>query len=105
MLNVWEVRGKKSFAGPGTWGYDAEAKVVNEQDEEVFVHVNAYDMFRHYTVSKVSVYDFMTTDDVEAPEKVEYLEEYETVADAKGSLYWKVFELLNKVVTRMQKPV
>ena len=104
MLNVWQIRGKKSFAGPGMWGYDAEAKVVDENDEEIFVHVNAYDMFHTYTVSKTSVYDFMTSD-AEPPEEVKNLEEYGNLKEAKASKYYKVFEALNKVITRMQKPI
>lgn len=104
MLNAWQIRGKKSFAGPGMYGYDAEAKVVNEADEEIFVHVNMYEMFRHYTVSKTSTYDFMTSD-ADAPDGIEYMEEYTKLADAKSSVYYKVFETLNKVITRMQKPI
>lgn len=100
VWGVYEIRGKSSFAGPGMRGYDAEARVEDQYGNTVYVHVNDYDM-RHYTVSKTSIYDFMTGN-AEDPEAV-FDEEYERLADAKKSAYGKVFETLTKVIARMEK--
>lgn len=129
MTEVIEIRGKKSFAGPGAYGYDAEAKVV-DNGQELYVSINVYDDFRHYTVSKESVFEAMsgtieeTEDeplfagdpdflekadkyleehkDIKGPEYIEY---YESAGDAKASKYWKAFETLQKVVLRLMDGV
>lgn len=133
MKTITEIKAKRSFAGPGMYGYDAEATVVDETGKEVYVHVNAYDSFRHYTVQKESIWDFMAgnvevdTNDMEKmpffgdpdfDEKLKELdgdepdgndtkriEEYGRLSDAKGSEYYKVFEALNKSIALMEKGV
>lgn len=132
-IEVVEIRGKKSFAGPGVYGYDAEARVALEDGSELYVGVNEYDDFRHYTVSGKSVYDEMTgTGTVERDEKFEawvasqrvgydgplvenpiavddgnagdgFLEEYGKLSETKDSKYHDVFVLLNKMVRMMEK--
>ena len=97
---VCEIRGKVSYAGPGMKGYDAEARVEDEEWNKVYVHVNDYDG-RHYTVSKTSVFDYMTGKESNFPEPV-FDEEYRSLAEAKKSMYGKVFETLTKVVSRME---
>ena len=98
---VCEIRGKMSYAGPGMWGYDAEARVEDHKGENrVYVHVNDYEI-RHYTVSKTSIYDYMTGK-AEEPHAV-FDEEYMKLSDAKESKYYKVFDTLTKVITRMEK--
>ena len=101
VFGVYEIRGKKSLAEPGMYGYDAEARVEDQFGDGVFVHVNAYDMFRHYTVAKESIFDGMTGDGDMV--ETEFIEEYEKMTDAKNSMYAKVFDTLNKVITRMEK--
>ena len=97
MKQITEVNAKRSFAGPGVYAFDAEATIWDsDTGDEVYVHVNLYDMFRHYTVGNASL---MGDDIVET----EYSEEYERMSDAKGSEYYKVFDMLNKVLTRMEK--
>ena len=100
VWGVYEIRSKSSYAGPGMRGYDAEARVEDQYGNKVFVHVNEYDG-RHYTVSKKSIYDFMTgkAEDL----KTVFDEEYSKLSDAKGSAYYKVFDTLNKVITRLEK--
>ena len=100
VWGVYEIRSKSSYAGPGMRGYDAEARVEDQYGNEVFVHVNEYDG-RHYTVSKTSIYDFMTGN-AEDPNAI-FDEEYSKLSDAKDSAYYKVFDTLNKVITRMEK--
>ena len=102
MKTINEIKAAKSFAGPGEWAIDAEATVFDtETGKELYVHVNDYDMFRHYTVSETSIYEFMTGDG-DDPGAV-FTEEYGKFSDAKGSEYYKVFDTLNKVITRLAK--
>lgn len=128
---VSEIRGKRTMAEPGVWAYDAEAVVSGNGEDTVYVHVNEYDMFKHYTVSKSSFFDSIEsgtkmsdeecaafdeeiakifTDGIENVDldggedaAVDFIEEYSKLADAKQSKYYKVFDTLNKVITRMAK--
>ena len=102
VWHVYEVRSKASFAGPGVYGYDAEARVEDEYGGRVYVHVNDY-CGRHYTVTKKSMYDFMTgPSDADVPEKEE---EYESLKAAEASKYRKVFKMLSAVVSGMQADI
>lgn len=58
-ITVCEVRGKRTMAAPGVYGYDAEARVICPDGTELYVSVNKYDEFKHYTVGKSSAYDVM----------------------------------------------
>ena len=100
VWGVYEIRAKSSYAGPGMRGYDAEARVEDQYGNAVYVHVNDYEI-RHYTVSKTSIYDYMTGK-AEEPHAV-FDEEYMKLSDAKESKYYKVFDTLTKVITRMEK--
>lgn len=133
MKTITEIKAKRSFAAPGEYAYDAEAIVTDESGKEVYVHVNAYDMFRHYTVKEESIWNFMTCDerddaddaqeelfagDPDFDEKLmawdgkessidepKFIESYTRLVDAKKSEYGKVFDVLAKVVTRMESGI
>lgn len=102
-MTVSEIRGRRTFAGPGSWALTAEARVYDDAGNMWFVMINEYDMFRHYTVSAVSTYALMTGEDDEGPEDVEDVESYESLAETKSSQYAKVFDTLSKVITRLGK--
>ena len=83
-MTIESIKGVKIPAGPGTSGI-AEAEVT-EDGEKVYV-----------TVSKDSVYAFMTDEDVEPAD--EFLEEYEELDVAiEDSKYGEVFSKLNEVL-------
>lgn len=122
MKTVVEVKAKRTMAGPGMDAFDAEAVVSEAGKDDVYVHVNEYDMFKHYTVSAKSLMDSeddgqeMTEEEKEAfHQKImqmisdcvvdsdvtdgsEYIEEYSKLADAKKSEYGEVFSALSKVI-------
>lgn len=122
MKTVVEVKAKRTMAGPGMDAFDAEAVVSEAGKADVYVHVNEYDMFKHYTVSVKSLMDSeddgqeMTEEEKEAfHQKImqmisdcvvdtdvtdgpEYIEEYSKLADAKKSEYGEVFSALSKVI-------
>ena len=118
-MDVVSIVGKKSFAGPGVYGYDAEAEVVVD-DVTVYVVVNNYDGYTHFTVSEKSIFaeeeddgedfevPFIGDPDYEAKaakftgeSREEYIEYYTNADDAKLSKYRKVFATLGKVIDRM----
>ena len=119
-MDVVSIVGKKSFAAPGVYGYDAEAEVVVD-DVTVYVVANNYDGYTHYTVDGKSIFAEEEDDgeklevpfigDPDYEEKAakflgekstkEYIEYYTNMTDAKGSKYRKVFETLKKVIDRM----
>ena len=104
MKSVVELKATRTFAGPGMYAYDADARVRDENDKELYVHVNAYDMFHVYTVSETSTYAFATNETDVDPE-AEYLEYYENKTDAKQSAYWRVFDKLNGMITLIMKGI
>lgn len=119
-MDVVSIVGKKSFAAPGVYGYDAEAEVVVD-DVTVYVVANNYDGYTHYTVSEKSIFAEEADDgeELEIPfigdpdyekkaakflgesTEEEYIEYYTNMTDAKGSKYKKVFETLKKVIDRI----
>lgn len=103
MKNVVEIKGKAVLSGPGMYGYAAEAVVYGEDNQAVYVQVNAFESFRSYTVADKSNWAYMVESTGEPVE--DFKEEYETLVDAKESEYYKVFETLSEVVTRMENGI
>lgn len=117
-MDVVSIVGKKSFAGPGMYGYDAEAEVVVD-DVTVYAAANYYDGYTHYTVSEKSIFAEGKDDgELEVPfigdpdyeekaakfageSKDDYLEYYTSMTDAKVSKYRKVFDTLRKIIALM----
>lgn len=130
MKSIYEICANKTMAAPGEWAYEAEAKVCGpDSTDEVFVHVGWYDGMRNYQVSKESMVQHDTKNDLGADPDVlkmvddlwtmdlnEYckkyangpddaddsvLEEYEKISAAKESAYYKVFKVLDGLVKAM----
>lgn len=60
MKQVVDIRTERTLAAPGVYAIDAEATVRDVETRElVYVNVNWYGDFKHYTVSKDSVVSFM----------------------------------------------
>ena len=93
-MSIESIKGIKIPAGPGT-SWIAEAEVVNG-GKKVFVTVQLYDG-EECTVSKDSVYAFMTDEEIEPAEA--FLEEYEALETAETeSEYGDVFRKLSEVL-------
>ena len=95
-MRIMEIRAKKVFAGPGT-SWVAEALVEGGEDNTVYVTVHYYDG-EEYTVSRESVYDFLTDEDDETEPAADFLEEYDDYDDAADSDYIGVFDSLREVI-------
>ena len=102
MKMIISMRGTRTFAGPGVYAIDAEAEVRVDNGETVYVHINDYDGFRHYTVSKTSIYDFMTGESDTDPEAV-FTEEYTSLKETKTSEYARAFKALSAMVSQIGK--
>ena len=122
---VTTIVGRREMAAPGVYAYDAEAVVSKPDCADVYVHVNEYDMFKHYVVSEKSLMDADESDhemteaekeefsqeiarmirdcevDAEAVADTEYIEAYDSLAKSKDSEYYSVFTVLQKMVSLM----
>ena len=122
---VTSIVGRREMAAPGVYAYDAEAVVSKPDCADVYVHVNEYDMFKHYVVSEKSLMDADESDhemteaekeefsqeiarmirdceaDAEAVADTEYIETYDSLAKSKDSEYYSVFTVLQKMVSLM----
>jgi len=122
---VTSIVGRREMAEPGVYAYDAEAVVSKPDCADVYVHVNEYDMFKHYVVSEKSLMGADESDhemteaekeafsqeiarmirdcevDAEAVADAEYIEAYDSLAKSKGSEYYSVFTVLQKMVSLM----
>ena len=95
-MTIKGIEARRIPAGPMDCGYVAEAEVVTEQMDRVYVTIQLYDG-EQCTVSKESVYAFLTDDSLEPAS--EFVEEYEKVSTAKSkSAYGEVFKKLDKVL-------
>lgn len=97
------IRTKKSWAGPGMDAFDAELVIWDEKfDSRLYIHVNQ-GFGNHYTVADYSVFDYLTGETKEEPNKIgEYMEEYEQLTDAIQSKYLDGFILLDNILNEMQ---
>ena len=102
MKTIISMRGTRTFAGPGMYAIDAEAETRTDSGETLYVHINDYDSFRHYTVSKTSICDFMTGESAEDPD-AKFTEEYTSLKETKDSEYTKVFKTLSAMASQIGK--
>ena len=99
-MEIIEIRTKKSWAGPGLEAYDAEITLW-ENGDYLYLHYNAFDG-EHYTVSKKSIFDYVTGNGEENEEiEFEFDEEYEDLVSAMASNYIDGFVLLHNTVSEM----
>ena len=74
---VTSIIGRREMAAPGVYAYDAEAVVSKAGCDDVYVHVNEYDMFEHYVVSEKSLMDTEEADhEMTDAEKEELTKEF-----------------------------
>lgn len=97
-MNIIRTRCKKTFAGPGMWAYDAEAK-VEDRGEILYIHQNFYGN-DHFTVAEESIFDYMTG---ETEEEViaDFIEEYENLDEAQESRYIEIFKMLDQMIREL----
>ena len=98
-MKIYGIHGKRVFACAGSWAYVVEAGVDLPDGSNVYVTVQDYDGME-LTVSKESMYGFLVCN---GEEPAEFLEEYRTWKDAKGSAYAPVFEKLKKVLKMLEE--
>ena len=95
ILNT--LKATKVMACPGSFALIAEA-VLLENGEKIYVTYQSYDT-EEYTVSKDSVYNYMTGEGESTSDPVD--EEYTSLAEAKKTRYGKTFAMLNRLVKKL----
>ena len=99
MFEVLSIKVISDFAGPGLGSaYDAEAKVLKDYSEEVYVHVGDFTLLHYMVTDSSSLGD--------SPEDTEDLsfdiiEEYSSAEEAAGSDYYPVFNMLTGIIGQM----
>lgn len=128
MKTIYTVNANRTMVGPGVWNVEAEAMVTGpDVKEEVYVYVSHYEGLSLYKVDDKSMIeecvDISATDDTEfdelmekverfrngedvtfgtaEPDDDEVMEMYEDLKDAKGSAYYPVFKVLDKLLDSM----
>lgn len=101
-MSIIELKAKKVMACPGGLICVAEAIVRDEKMNEAYVTYDDGDPGEHFSVSKESVYKYLTENLEDVPEMSE---EYDAQKEAKTSAYWPVFSLLKKTLDGMDKAV
>ena len=99
-MKIYGIRCREIMACAGSWAIVAEAEVETDTPnrDTVYVTVQEYDG-TEYVVGNESLYAFLAGNGA-APEG-EFIEQYETLKDAKTSAYACVFEKLRKVMKMM----
>ena len=89
----------------GNEAYDAEIEIEELIDGEyvtLYIHANIYGE-THYSVSKQSMYDYMTgLSDID-PGDVDFIEEYDDFDETKSSQYKKYFEIADRLLNDLLK--
>ena len=97
MAILNSIKATQVMACPGSWALIAEAELL-EDGKTVYVTYQSYDT-EEYTVSKSSVYDYMTGEDESDATPVD--EEYTSLKEAKATKYGKTFAMLNRLVKKL----
>lgn len=99
-MRIISERAKVTTVCMGTEAYDAEIEIEELSDGKfstLYIHANSYDD-THYSVSKQSMYDYMTgLSDVE-PSDVDFIEEYDNFNETKTSQYKKYFAIVDRLL-------
>ena len=97
MATLNSIKATQVMACPGSWALVAEAELL-ENGKTIYVTYQSYDT-EEYTVSKSSVYDYLTGEDESVPDPVD--EEYTSLSAAKKTKYGKTFAMLNRLVKKL----
>lgn len=96
-MKIYGIKCKEVMGCAGSWAVIAEAAVESDSPnrDTVYVTVQEYDG-TEYVVSKESLYAFFAEDGDEPAEV--FMENYQTLKDAKTSAYAEVFMKLRRVM-------
>ena len=93
-------RAKVTTACMGNEAYDAELEIEELSGGQLvtlYIHANLYDGM-HYSVSRQSMFDYMTgLSDVD-PGEIDFIEEYEDLDEIQNSKYKVYFEIADRLI-------
>ena len=99
-MRIISERAKVSTACAGMEGFDAEVRVEEVTDKgfnTFYVQVNSYNGRSHYAVSKDSAFALLEG----KIEEISFLEEYESMEDAKESVFYKYFFIADRMINEL----
>ncbi len=101
-MKVLQKRCFRTLVGPGTYAYDAEMILGEDNEVMAFLHAN-YNNGSLFTVGDGSIFDFMTGQSEEIEAGIQFSESYKSLLDAEKSAYYQYFCDLDKMVENMVK--
>lgn len=98
-MEVISIRTEKNFVAPGVYAYEAEIKSWDEKSGNyLYLHYTVFEG-NHLSVAHESVLDYEFDDDSE--DDIEFIEYYESLADAMVSDYIDGFILMHNLLNEM----
>lgn len=94
-MKIYSIKSEQVMACAGAWAKVAEAMVENDAGEDVYVTMQDYDELSAI-VARNSSFEYLAGD-AEAPD-MQFVEEFESLAEMKRSSYWPVIDKLRKVM-------
>jgi hypothetical protein len=86
---------------------DANVELTIELDDSSlkYIHLAEVDGVKHFTVSTTSIFAYMTNQDVGAEEltDLEFEEDFDSLDNARASVYAKYYELASSVFDKLGK--
>lgn len=97
-MRIISERAKVTTVGPGVEAVDVEI-VVEEIDkgfQEYYANLHACDGIV-YSITEKGIYDYVTGLQPDDGEEIKFLEEYQSLDEAKKSKYYKIFEIADSM--------
>ncbi len=101
-MKVLQKKCIRTLVGPGTYAYDAEMVMGEDNEVMAFLHAN-YNNGSLFTVGNGSIFDFMTGKSSALEPDVEFSESYKSLLDAEKSAYYQYFAEMDQMVGNMIK--
>lgn len=100
-MEVISIRIEKIFAGPGMDAFEAEIKTWDEVNNNyIYLHYSIFEG-NHFTVAHKSMMDYMVNGTADEEFDIEYIEYYESLAEAMVSDYIDGFILMHNTLNEM----
>ena len=100
-MEILSIRSEKNFVAPGVYALESEIKIWDEEANDYrYLHYCVFEG-EFFCVAAQSIIDFMAEDNSEDDDDIEFIEKYETLADAMVSKYIDGFILAHQIVNEM----
>ena len=100
-MEVISIRTEKIFVAPGVEAFEAEIKTWDKANNNyLYLHYTIFEG-NHFTVSHKSIMDYVLNSSADDEFDIEYIESYESLAEAMVSEYIDGFILMHNTLNEM----